>query len=172
MLDDWIGYLEHEDPRQLGVFDANVGKGGCTIFAQMVYERWGVNFLGWPWCTTFVFAVHPEAEKLGPPCLGARTLARRMLLTGRWRGRHYVPKPGDLIFCRNHWWERIGHVGIVIEADGETVTSIDGNTVDPSGVFDRLDGGAVARRVRRRDDPKIVGYAEIITGGMINGRFT
>ena len=157
----WVGYLEHATPKKLGIFTANPGKGGYTIFAQMLRDRYGVDFQGKPWCTTFIFAVHPNAGVLGPPCLGVRELARRMLLTGRWRGRHYVPKPGDLIFCRNHWWERIGHCGIVIEADDKTVTSIDGNTVDPSGVFSPLDGGAVAMRVRRRDDWKIAGYAAI-----------
>ena len=161
MIESWIGYLEHANPEKLGIFTANPGKGGWTVFAEMLRECSGVHFQGKPWCTTFIFAVHPDYKKLGEPCLGVRTLARRMIRTGRWRGRGYTPKYGDLIFCRNHWWERIGHCGIVIEANGETVTSIDGNTVDPSGTFEPWQGGAVARRERKRNDKRIVGYAAI-----------
>ena len=44
---------------------------------------------------------------------------------------------------------------------GGKVYSIEGNTVDPSGVFPENQGGAVARRERDKDDPCIVGYASI-----------
>ena len=151
----WIGYLEHATPELLSEFRANVGKGGCTIFGEMT------GLQGLPWCTTFVFAVHPARRKLGKPCPGVVTLARRMILCGRWRKRSYEPKKGDLIFLRNRPSGLIDHCGIVESYNGETVTSIEGNAVDPSGVFRPEQGGAVARRERRRDDFKIVGYAEI-----------
>jgi len=159
---EWLGYLEHATPELLGVYTANPGKGGYTIFGELT------GMQGMPWCTTFVFAVHPAKERLGKPCPGVVTLARRMILRGRWRKRGYTPRYGDLIFLRNGPSGLIEHCGIVEDADGEYVASIDGNTVDPSGVFRPEQGGAVARRVRRRDDPKIVGYAEIKTGGIIN----
>lgn len=159
--ESWIGYLEHQTPDRLGEFRANVGKGGCTIFAQMVLDRTGVNLMGLSWCTTFVFAVHEKARRLGRPCCGVNTLARRMILRRRWRPRSYRPKSGDLIFLHNRPGELIGHVGIVTVADLSTVTSIEGNAVDPSGVFPPEQGGAVAIRTRRLDDPKIVGYASI-----------
>lgn len=162
---DWLGYLEHETPLLLGVYTANVGKGGCTIFAQIVYERTGVNLMGLPWCVTFVFGALGCPEVLGTPCAGVFTLARRMLLRGLWRGRGYKPRRGDIIFCSNTDGWLPDHIGIVESCDGETVTSIDGNTVDPSGTFPPEQGGAVARRVRPRKSPQIVGYAA--TGGKL-----
>ena len=152
---EWLGYMEHASPDLLGVFAANTGKGGCTIFGEMV------GFQGVPWCTTFIFAVHPMREKLGKPCPGVLTLARRMALRGRWRGRRYKPKYGDLVFCRNKPKGRIEHCGIVLGTDGEDVISIDGNTVDPSGTFRPKQGGAVALRTRNKADPVIVGYGAI-----------
>lgn len=157
----WVGYLEHKSPERLGYFTENVGKGYCTIFAAMLWESQRVNLMGLPWCATFVFAVHPARGKLGKPCPGVLTLARRMILRGRWRGRRYRPKRNDIIFCRNREGGGIEHCGIVESCDGISVTSIDGNSVDASGVFSPEQGGAVARRTRKMTDPHIVGYAAI-----------
>lgn len=156
----WVGYLEHKTPDRLGYFNENVGKGYCTIFAAMLWEAQRVNLMGLPWCATFVHAVLDRPDVLGRPHPGCRVLARRMKRRKMWRGKDYLPKPGDLIFLANDG-KRIDHCGIVESCEGETVTSIEGNAVDPSGVFRPEQGGAVARRERRRDDFKIVGYAEI-----------
>ena len=156
----WLGYLEHRDNRLLGVYTANVGKGGYTIFAALAHLPQGL-----PWCATFVHAVYGQAigteaarVLLGRPHPGTRKLARRLRRTKRWRGREHIPLPGDIIFLSPNRDGRIGHCGIVEAVDGETVTSIDGNTVDPDRRFPPELGGAVARRVRRLDDPVIVGY--------------
>lgn len=159
-MTEWLGYLEHATPELLGTYTANTGKGGCTIFAQILYERYGANFMGAPWCATFVFAVHERPEALGKPCAGVRTLWRRMRRRGRLRSRAYTPRPGDLVFCYTAPG-RVGHVGIVERVLGGAVVSIDGNTVDPSGAFQPGEGGAVARRVRDKNDPIIAGYAAI-----------
>ena len=104
--------------------------------------------------------VFPEQARalLGRPHPGTRVLERRMRRKGRWRGREYIPCPGDIIFLAPGRDGRVGHCGVVERVDGGTVTSIDGNTVDPDGHFPPEEGGAVARRIRRRDDPVIVGY--------------
>lgn len=163
----WLGYLEHENNSLLGVYRANAGKGGYTAFAQIIAEeyKWR-NFGGLPWCAVFVYAVFIQAlgkrkarELLGKPHPGTRVLARRMKRQGRWREREYTPNAGDIIFCTNTPDGMIGHCGIVETVINDTVVTIDGNTVDPSGVFDREQGGAVARRERCKDDPVIVGYA-------------
>lgn len=164
MLNDWEGYLEHKSEQSLGVYRANVGKGGYTIFADMVRRESGKNFQSLPWCVTFVFAVHPNRRCLGEPCAGIRTLWRRMKLRGLARGRDYLPKPGDLIFCKTGLFKRLGHCGIVTRVDRGTVTSIDGNTVDPSATFKPSEGGAVAYRIRNLNSKVIYGYAEI--GGL------
>lgn len=161
VLTRWLGYLEHATPRLLGVFGANAGKGGCTIFAQTLWDRQRVNLMGLPWCAVFVHAVLDRPDLLGRAHPGCRVLQRRMRRRGLWRGRDYAPQLGDLIFCSNRRTRRVDHVGIVEYADGDRVVSIDGNTVDPSGTFAPREGGAVARRIRQRTDPVIVGYGAI-----------
>ena len=158
-MTEWLGYLEHTRPELLEHFTTNVGPGNCTIFAEMIKERTGVDLQGLPWCATFVFAVHPRQDILGEPVGGTRTLMRRMKWLGRWRGRRYRPKPGDLVFCRTPLF--VHQVGIVLEADDKFVVSIDGKTCDPSGVCPPKLGGAVALRVRRRRGFLIAGYASI-----------
>ncbi|WP_130870933.1 CHAP domain-containing protein [Intestinimonas massiliensis (ex Afouda et al. 2020)] len=159
----WLGYLEHQDGRLLGVYTANPGKGGYTIFAQMTGLPQGL-----PWCATFVHAVYgailgrKQAQKLlGKPHPGTRKLARLLKRRGQWRGRDYVPAPGNIIFLSPAQDGRIGHCGIVAAVKSGMVISIDGNTVDPDGHFPPEEGGAVARRSRALDDSRIVGYGVI-----------
>lgn len=162
---DWLGYMEHATPERLWSFTENAGKGGCTIFAELVRQEQGRDLQGLPWCATFVHAVINRPDVLGKAHPGCRMLQRRMKRRGLWRGREYTPQTGDIIFCANRRTGHADHVGIVEETNGETVISIDGNTVDPSGVFQKEQGGAVARRARCRQDPVIVGYAA--TGKLI-----
>lgn len=159
--EQWAGYLEHATAENLDLFTANAGKGGCTIFAEMLKEQYGIDFHGRSWCVTFVFAVHEKVRKLGKPCSGVLTLARRMIIRMRWRRRKYRPKRGDLVFTRNKPEEIIGHVGIVLDADDSNVISIEGNSVDETGAFPSELGGAVSIRKRNRSDQHIVGYAKI-----------
>lgn len=159
----WLGYLEHWDRRLLGVYAANVGKGGYTVFADMAGLPQGL-----PWCATFVHAVYGQAlgaeearALLGRPHPGTRVLERRLRRSVRWRGREYISSPGDIILLSPGRDGRVGHCGIVETVDGQIVTSIDGNTVDPDGRFPPELGGTVARRTREMNDPVIVGYGEM-----------
>ena len=156
----WIGYLEHRSPEKLRHFRENAGKGGYTVFAEMIKAEQHRNLQGLPWCTTFVHAVIARPDILGRAHPGSRVLMRRMTRKGLWRGRDYTPERGDLIFCANDL-VLVDHVAIVESADGTDVTSIDGNTNDPDGLFAPGQGGAVARVARRREDPMIAGYAAI-----------
>lgn len=156
----WIGYLEHDRDQLLGVYEAFPGKSGYTIFSPMAGLPQRL-----PWCATFLHAVFRAAlgaerarALLGRPHPGTRKLARRMRRTGRWRGRDYIPRPGDVIFLAPAGDGRIGHCGIVEGTDGARVRSVDGNTVDPGGRFPPEEGGAVARRTRALEDIRIVGY--------------
>lgn len=164
----WVGYLEHRSNDRLGIFDANPGKGGCTIFAALIQRHYRFrNFSGFPWCATFVHAVCIQAygkEKarklLGRPHPGSRVLARRFRRQGRLMGRDYSPKPGDIIFCHNGDG-RIGHCGIVESVVGQTVITIEGNTLDPTGTFPPKRGGAVAVRERNVNHAAIVAYGRM-----------
>lgn len=164
----WVGYLEHATPDLIGVFTANPGKGGYTIFSFIIqrYYRWR-NFNGLAWCATFVHAVCLEAygkEKarklVGKPHPGTRVLARRMKRAGRLRDKSYTPKPNDLIFLQNGDG-RISHCGIVDHVDGDVIVSIEGNTHDPGGRFDHEDGGAVAINRRESNHRAIMAYGQM-----------
>ena len=159
--EQWLGYLEHKTPELLGVYTANPGKGGYTIFATMIALSQRRNLQGVPWCTTFVHACINRPDILGRAHPGSRVLRRRMRRKGLWRGREYTPQPNDIIFCSNMKSDRVDHCGIVRAVDGHTVISIDGNTTDPSGVFAPEEGGCVAYRTHDLSDPIIVGYAAI-----------
>ena len=166
----WVGYLEHQSDELLGVYNANVGKGGYTIFAHTIRKHYPrLIFYGLSWCVVFVHAVCIEAygkEKakklLGSPQAGTIQLMRRMKRKGWLKGRDYLPKANDLIFLHNGDGE-VSHVGIVKTVDGDTVISIEGNTTDPSGRLPESRGGAVAIRNRKLNDPAIVVYARIDT---------
>ncbi len=171
----WIGYLEHNSLRHIGLYRSNAGKGGYTAFAENIRQKCKRNFQGLPWCAVFIHScfVSVYGRKgartlLGRPHAGTRVLARRMRRKGLWRGTDYTPVAGDIIFLANDG-KTIDHCGIVAESDGETVTSIDGNTVDPSGFFEEKQGGAVALRDRALNDPRIIGYGA--TGGAMNASF-
>ena len=164
----WVGYLEHLTEDNLWAPTENVGKGGCTIFASIVrhYYPWR-NYMRLPWCTTFVYAVFLDAygkvqacHLLGKPHPGVRVLARRLKRHHAIRDTDYRPQCGDLIFLTNDG-RRIGHVGIVVDTTDTEVVSVEGNTVDPSGVFLPKDGGAVAIWHRSFADQKIVCYAHL-----------
>lgn len=164
----WVGYLEHQSPDLLGIYTANYGKGGYTIFSEIIakHYRWR-NYQTLPWCVTFVHAVFIEtlgkenaARLLGKPHPGTKVLYRRMKRKGLLRDKLYIPQPGDLVFLTNDG-KTIGHVGIVADLVEDTVISIEGNTTDPSGHFDKKVGGAVAIRERPHDDSAILCYAAI-----------
>ena len=157
----WVGYCEHNSPALLNVFDANIGKGGYTIFAQMIFDKYRRRLWGLPWCAVFVHAVVNRPDLLGKPHPGTRVLARRMRRAGLWRGRDYTPCPGDIIFLSNSRTKRIDHCGIIESCDGDYETSIEGNARDDAGRFQPQEGGVVARRTRELTDTLIVGYGAI-----------
>ena len=159
----WIGYLEHLTPDNLADFKANPGKGYYTIFGLMIQITQGINLQGLPWCATFVHAVINRPDILGKAHPGTRVLARRMKRKRLWRKTNYIPQPGDLMFCTNQpdTRRRINHVAIVDHVENGIAYTVDGNTHDPSGVFEWEQGGAVDMRKRALDDPHIIGYAAI-----------
>ena len=158
----WIGYLEKQSPELLGIYRANAGKGGCTVFAEIVYQAQGRRMQGAPWCATFLHAVYSRPDLLGKAHPGTRVLLRRMKRKGMFRGPEYVPEPGDIVFLMNHpERNRVDHCGMIEAAVGDRRYSIEGNAVDPSGTFSKEQGGAVARRARGKTDPMIAGYGAI-----------
>lgn len=161
----WVGYLEHQDHDLIGVYTANPGKGGYTIFSDIIRRHYPRrDFQGLPWCAAFVHAVYIEAlgkEKarklLGKPHPGSRVLMRRFKRRGRLTD---TPKAGDIIFLTNGDG-LVSHCGIVVCVEDDAVITVEGNTIDPTGVFKRHEGGAVAQRVRKLTDPAIICYGGV-----------
>ena len=160
----YIGYLEHSSEELLGVFNANVGRGGYTIFAYFIskYYRWR-NFYGVPWCALFVHSVFIEAfgkarakQLLGKPHPGSRVLYRRLKRKGQITD---IPSEGCIAFLTNG--TRIDHCGIVVCVEDGDVITVEGNTTDPTGIFEEREGGAVAQRVRKLTDPALVCYGKV-----------
>jgi hypothetical protein len=164
----WIGYLEHWTNNDLECFTSNMGKGGCTIFSLIICRHYPKkNFSGLPWCVVFIYAVCIGAfgkdrarAILGKPCAGSRLLARRMKRKGLLKSLDYIPTRDDLVFFHNGDG-KISHCGIVECVKDDFVITIEGNTVDPNGFFEKKQGGAVARRRRKLDDNSIVCYASL-----------
>lgn len=161
----YIGYLEHLSDDLIGVFRANVGKGYHTIFAHIINRsyRWR-NFNGVPWCATFVHSVFLEAlgkeearRLLGKPHPGTRVLMRRFKRRGKLTNE---PKEGDIIFLTNGSG-KVEHCGIVVCVEDRRVITIEGNTTDPAGIFEKHEGGAVAQQVRDLTDPAIICYGGV-----------
>lgn len=67
----------------------------------------------------------------------------------RWRDRNYVPRNGDLIYFDYNYNGVPDHTGIVEGSDGSTVTTIEGNTGYPTGVY---------KKSYKVGSNKIIGY--------------
>jgi len=106
------------------------------------------------WCSFFVMWC---AEQANIPtsiicksvnCGNCEYFTQWFKSNNRWKDNTYSPQKGDIIFFD---WESDGlanHVGIVVEANGNTVTTIEGNTGGSNGYL-------VARNLRNSN---ILGY--------------
>ena len=105
-----------------------------------------------PWCAAFVSAAAAQAgltEIVFPECSCPRMMALYKA-AGRWEEVEFaVPKPGDLVFYDWDGDRAPEHVGLVIAAEGDYVTVIEGNKSD-----------AVGKRRLHLDNKYILGYGQ------------
>jgi len=107
------------------------------------------NFL--PWCGSFVMWCANQAGVKVPNCVSTVAGSGAFKKMGTWTdAKDAKPLPGDIAFFDfpGDNVDRISHVGIVIENNGDgTVTCIEGNTAgNPKG--DQRNGGEVAVKTR------------------------
>lgn len=112
---------------------------------------------GFAWCQAFMYRIFQEAAQLrgvqNPVPRTAGVLkCWQMVKAGEKLSRMAEPKPGDQFIM--DYGRGLGHTGIVVSVEGNTFTTIEGNT-DAAG---SRTGGMVCLRSRRRDDPKMRGY--------------
>lgn len=116
------------------------------------------------WCADFViFCVQQVEQKLGVKSKIYRSeRAQDLFFKSPVTMRRMDPAPGNVIIWR-HGTSTLGHAGIIeaLNVDG-TLTTIEGNTGDGSGVVREGDG--VYRRTRSRvgsPTMKVVGFIKV-----------
>ena len=109
-----------------------------------------VSGAAYPWCCTFVWWVLKECGVEVLKTASCMMMADYFKKQGRWSN---IPQTGDLVFFKfatNSRWTN--HVGIVVDVEGNKITTVEGNT----SINSDDNGGAVMKRTRTSN---IVGYA-------------
>ena len=121
---------------QLGVLENPAGSN-----RQKYGEAYGMN--GQPWCVMFVWWVFREAGFNLRKTASCTDLSNAYKAAGQWVTSGY--KPGDIaMFDFTGKRSKTEHCGIVEKVNGNTLTTIEGNT----GTASNANGGAVMRRTR------------------------
>lgn len=121
---------------QLGVLENPAGSN-----RQKYGEAYGMN--GQPWCVMFVWWVFREAGFNLRKTASCTDLSNAYKAAGQWVSSGY--KPGDIVmFDFTGKRSKTEHCGIVEKVNGNTLTTIEGNT----GTASNANGGAVMRRTR------------------------
>jgi hypothetical protein len=100
-----------------------------------------------PWCLSFVqYVLHEIDEVMGLPhhSLPATESTQLLWNTAPTELRTQAPEVGTVIIWRKG--PGVGHCGIVVEATGDNVITVEGNT----GRGDQREGDTVARKRRVR----------------------
>lgn len=137
-----IGYLEKKSNNNLDHKTANAGSANYTKYWQDVKPE----YQGQPWCAAFVSWCFWQAFGLEQ----AKKLLKHWPYVhcpelGRLFAGENTPKAGDIVvFYRN---KTFAHTGIVVNAEGERFTTVEGNTSGASGII--ANGGGVCRKSYR-----------------------
>ena len=128
-----------------------------VVFNTKFYGR-EVSGVNYPWCCAFIWCVFNEAG------INIKRTASCMML-GDWfkqEGKYHKDNPqvGDIVFFKFSGSSRwTNHVGLVIEVNGNTLTTIEGNTSsDNKG--SQNNGGMVAIRTRKINS-SVVGFGRV-----------
>ena len=139
-----VGYREGNCLDDLNGY--NTGYHSYNNYCEYNYWYWGHNGAGgsgYPWCATFVTWCARRAGVSsdilhGSACAGC---GPEYFNITYYNGSQYTPKPGDLFFTWS--WS---HVGLVTGVDGNSFTTIEGNTnnngsSEGNGVYERTRSG-------------------------------
>ena len=128
-----------------------------VVFNTKFYGR-EVSGANYPWCCAFIWCIFNEAG------INIKRTASCMML-GDWfkqEGKYHKnnPQVGDIVFFKFSGSSRwTNHVGLVIEVNGNTLTTIEGNTSsDNKG--SQNNGGMVAIRTRKINS-SVVGFGRV-----------
>ena len=128
-----------------------------VVFNTKFYGR-EVSGANYPWCCAFIWCIFNEAG------INIKRTASCMML-GDWfkqEGKYHKDNPqvGDIVFFKFSGSSRwTNHVGLVIEVNENTLTTIEGNTSsDNKG--SQNNGGMVAIRTRKINS-SVVGFGRV-----------
>ena len=116
---------------------------------------------GYSWCQAFVYrCFHEAALQIGR----ANPVPKTAGVLKCWQSapaplkinKKKTPIAGSQFIM--DYGKGLGHTGIVVSVEGDTFTTIEGNT-DANG---SRTGGMVCLRSRRFDDPKLVGFIQYV----------
>ena len=151
-----IGYEEKASAQDLYSPHGNKGSNNHTKYEKEVFGSTG-NY----WCASFVSWCFYQAancdkakatQVLGVLSMACETIRSTMMSKGRY---DRTVKPGDTIFFTGTRHAGANHIGIVISVDGNTITTVEGNT--SSKEFND-NGGCVASHTYSINDGKIMGF--------------
>ena len=127
---------------QVGVLESPAGSNKVKYNTDF-YGR-EVSGSQYAWCMAFVWWVFREAGFNLYKTASCSALTAQYKRAGQWVTGGY--KPGDIVmFDFTGKRSRTEHVGIVEAVQGDTLTTIEGNT----GTGNDANGGAVMRRTRK-----------------------
>lgn len=125
------GYCEKKTNSNLDNKTANAGNGNYTKYARDLVNKIGAPYAqGVSWCDMFVdwcfvraFGAALAKKMLNGYSAYTPTSADYYKRAKRWYSK---PQKGDQIFFQNG--SRINHTGLVVDLNGETVVTIEGNS--------------------------------------------
>ena len=128
-----------------------------VVFNTKFYGR-EVSGVNYPWCCAFIWYIHNEAGVDIKKTASCAELGAWFKNNGKFKTSD--PKVGDIVFFKFSGSSRwTNHVGLVIEVNGNTLTTIEGNTSsDNKG--SQNNGGMVAIRTRKINN-SVVGFGRV-----------
>ena len=128
-----------------------------VVFNTKFYGR-EVSGANYPWCCAFIWYIHNEAGVDIKKTASCAELGTWFKNNGKFKTSD--PKVGDIVFFKFSGSSRwTNHVGLVIEVNGNTLTTIEGNTSsDNKG--SQNNGGMVAIRTRKINS-SVVGFGRV-----------
>ena len=130
--------------KQIGTSETPIGS------SNVKYNTWyyghAVSGPNYPWCAVFVSWCANQAgvpTNIIPKTASVSSLQSFYKNQGLYKNKGYTPSPGDIMIQKSG----VSHTGIVLESNGATFTTIEGNT-----------SNKVAKRTYSLNDSRLSGF--------------
>lgn len=162
-----VGYLEKASNAQLDNKTANAGDKNWTKYGSLVGapgQYWCASFVSW----CFYQACGGDKAKTEQVLCGSMSAACNSLMDNFKKAGRFdkTPKIGDCIFFSGSRHSGANHIGIVSAVNGNTISTIEGNTSSGTAVIDN--GGEVALKSYDVNNSNILGYGHPMYEGETN----